>query len=94
MSRPYSSAADLKRRRLINFAWIAGLTIVVVGLLILQQIEILYVLCTLGVTALLVVVALADLDPKNRSDSAPGDDWAALGGSVPRTARAADRARR
>jgi hypothetical protein len=94
MSRPFSSSADLKRRRLINFAWIAGLTIVVVGLMILQQIEILYVLCTLGVTALLVVVALADLDPKSRSESALGDDSAALGSTVPRTARAADRARR
>jgi hypothetical protein len=42
----------------------------------------------------LVVVALADLDPKSRADSALGDDSAALGGSVTRTARAADRARR
>ena len=75
---------------MINFAWIVGLTVVVVGLMILQQTEILYVLCTLGVTALLVVVALANLEPKSRSESPLGDDSAALGGNVPRM----DRARR
>ena len=61
MSRNYSSSSPLKRRRRITLAWVAGLAILIVGLMVYQQTEVLYVLSTLSVTALLIVVAIADL---------------------------------
>jgi len=79
MSRNYSSSATIKQRRRITFAWVAGLAILVVGLMVYQQTEILYVLSTLSVTALLIVVALADLKGPAGSEANSGADSAAPG---------------
>ena len=54
-------AGDRRRRKLIAALWGLGLAVVVIVLIYLEQTAILYILCTLGITALLVIVAFADL---------------------------------
>ena len=54
-------AGDRRRRKLITFLWALALGAVVIALIYLEKTAILYILCTLGVTALLLVVAFADL---------------------------------
>ena len=73
-----------KRRRNITLLWVAGLTILVIGLLYYQQVAILYVIATLGVTMLLVIVALSDLTgaQKSSTEPAPADDAAAIGSGI------------
>jgi len=93
MSRNYSSSATIKQRRRITFAWVAGLAILVVGLMVYQQTEILYVLSTLSVTALLIVVALADLKGNAGSEANSGTDTAAAGIGTRENAGVTGRAR-
>lgn len=66
------------------YLWVAALAIVVVVLMVMEQIALLYVLATLGVTALLVVVAMADLRGTRESARvlAPADDAAAIGAGI------------
>jgi hypothetical protein len=54
-------AGDRRRRKLITFLWALALAAVVITLIYLEKTAILYILCTLGVTALLVIVAFSDL---------------------------------
>jgi hypothetical protein len=54
-------AGDRRRRRLMTFLWSLGLAVVVIALIYLEKTAILYILCTLGVTALLMIVAFSDL---------------------------------
>ena len=54
-------AGDRRRRKLITALWALGLAAVVITLIYLEKTAVLYILCTLGVTALLVVVAFSDL---------------------------------
>ena len=54
-------AGDRRRRKLIAALWALALAAVVIVLIYLEQTAILYILCTLGITALLVIVAFADL---------------------------------
>ena len=54
-------AGDRRRRKLITALWALLLAAVVIVLIILEKTAILYILCTLGVTALLVIVAFSDL---------------------------------
>lgn len=54
-------ADDRRRRKLITLAWALGLGAVVIALIVLEKTAILYILCTLGVTALLLIVAISDL---------------------------------
>ena len=54
-------AGDRRRRRLMTFLWSLGLALVVIALIYLEKTAILYILCTLGVTALLMIVAFSDL---------------------------------
>lgn len=54
-------AGDRRRRKLIAALWGLALAAVVIVLIYLEQTAILYILCTLGITALLVIVAFADL---------------------------------
>jgi hypothetical protein len=58
-----TSAARMarRRRRLTTYGWIVGLTAITVGLIYWEQTALLYILATVGVTILLVVVAMADL---------------------------------
>lgn len=50
-----------KKRRGFTFLWIGGLAVLVFLLIYFEQTALLYILATLGVTALLVIVAIADL---------------------------------
>lgn len=82
--RPTTTRGGARNRSgLKRFLWIAGLAIVTIGLIYFEQTALLYVLATLGVTALLVIVALADLSGANKSGSALGDDSAALANAIP-----------
>lgn len=54
-------AGDRRRRKLITALWALGLTVLVITLIYLEQTAILYILCTLGVTVLLLIVAFSDL---------------------------------
>jgi peptidoglycan/LPS O-acetylase OafA/YrhL len=81
--------SNLKRRKrnslLIALAWIVGLAAVVIFLLYKEMADWLYVLATLGVTVLLIVVAVADLKGRRKGvdESELGDDAAALGSNIP-----------
>lgn len=83
------SRTDLRRKkrnsRLIMLAWIVGLSAMVIFLLYKEMADWLYVIATLGVTVLLVVVAVADLHGgrKGVEEAALGDDAAALGSNIP-----------
>ena len=46
---------------MITVLWALGLAAVVIALIYLEKTAILYILCTLGVTALLLIVAFSDL---------------------------------
>ena len=54
-------AGDRRRRKLITVLWALGLGAAVITLIYLEKTAILYILCTLGVTALLMIVAFSDL---------------------------------
>lgn len=54
-------AGDRRRRKFIAALWGLGLALLVIVLIYLEQTAILYILCTVGVTALLVIVAFANL---------------------------------
>lgn len=54
-------AGDRRRRKLLTVLWALALSVLVIVLIYLEMTAILYILCTLGVTALLLVVAFSDL---------------------------------
>jgi Kef-type K+ transport system membrane component KefB len=98
--RPLTRGGARKsNRRLKTLLWIGGIAALTIALIYYEQSEILYVLATLGITALLIMVGLADLTgAKSTSTSELGDDAAAIGSgmtgattiaSVPPTARRA-----
>lgn len=84
MSRRQSITSGRTNRRRTTLLWIAAGAVVIIALLYWEQTALLYVLATLGVTALLVVVALADLSGARKAshESAPADDSAAIGNAV------------
>jgi hypothetical protein len=51
----------VKKRRWVTYLWIVGMIVLVSVLIYFEQTPLLYILSTLGVTILLVIVALADL---------------------------------
>jgi hypothetical protein len=55
----------------MTYLWIFGMALLVFLLIYFQQTAMLYVFSTLGVTVLLVIVALADLGKSELSDNAP-----------------------
>ena len=74
-------ANKLKKRRGFTYLWIFGLALLVFLLIYFEQTPLLYIFSTLGVTVLLVIVALADL---GRSDLSSAETDPA----APRTATA------
>jgi len=54
-------AGDRRRRKLITVLWALGLAAVVIALIYLEKTAILYILCTLGISVLLMIVAFSDL---------------------------------
>ena len=67
------AVAARKRRRLITYAWVAGLAIITILLIYKEQTALLYILATLSVTALLIVVATADLHGNQNNESLTAD---------------------
>ena len=62
---------DRRRRKLFAALWALALAVLVIVLIYLEQTAILYILCTLGITALLVIVALANLGQHAETSSQP-----------------------
>ncbi|MCA1577289.1 MAG: hypothetical protein LC794_07995 [Acidobacteria bacterium] len=54
-------AGDRRHRKMMTFVWALALAAVVIALIYFEKTAILYILCTLGVTALLLMVAFSDL---------------------------------
>ena len=59
----------VKKRRGFTYLWIVGLALLVFLLIYFEQTALLYIFSTLGVTVLLVIVALADLGKSELSGS-------------------------
>lgn len=76
------TATKGKRRRGLTYLWIFGLALVLGLLIYFDKTELLYVLATLGVTALLVIVATADLGAHERSDNAPSPNAQAAASGI------------
>jgi hypothetical protein len=55
------SAAKTRNRKIFTFVWISALALLTIVLIYREMTAVLYILATLGVTALLIVVAAADL---------------------------------
>jgi hypothetical protein len=68
------------KRRWLTYLWIVAILVVVSLLIYFERTALLYVLATLGVTALLLIVAFADLGGDERSDVTPLDAQAAGSG--------------
>lgn len=86
MKRTRNLAADQRRRKLITILWTGLLAIVTITLIYKELTAVLYILATLGVTALLVVVAMADLGQSdNISSDSTSNDSAAIGSGITST---------
>ena len=72
------AVAARKRRRMITYGWVAGLAIVTILLIYKEQTALLYILATLSVTALLIVVATADLRGSRVTESPTLDNSPAV----------------
>ena len=75
-------ATKNKKRRSLTYIWIFGLALVVFLLIYFERTEMLYVLATLGVTSLLLIVAVADLGVSDQSQTAPALNAQATGSGV------------
>lgn len=75
-----TQAKKTGRRRWLTYVWIVGILLVVSLLIYFERTAILYVLATLGVTALLLVVAFADLGGGERTSDSP---TSVSGGNAP-----------
>jgi hypothetical protein len=71
-----------RRRKTTTYLWIAALSLTVIGLIYYEQTEVLYILATLGVTALLIVVAVSDIHGADKSESASAGDLSPRSGKV------------
>jgi hypothetical protein len=82
--RAPATGARRKGSRNTTLLWIAAMTAIIIGLLYWERIALLYVLATLGVTALMIVVAMADLagTKKPLAGPTPADDSAAIGDGI------------
>ena len=84
MSQRITGARTRKNSRNMTYLWLAIMAAIIIGLIYYEQTALLYILATLGVTALLVV-ALADLSGSRNSNLTSGvvmDDAAAIGNSL------------
>ena len=59
-----------RNKKLLTYIWVAVLAIVTIVLIYKEQTAVLYILATLGVTAILLIVAFADL---SKSAAEAGD---------------------
>ncbi len=79
---PSTRGGRQKRGRNKTLIWIAAVVIITIGLIYYEQAALLYILATLGVTAILVIVALANLKGKVADEPLPADDAAAIGSGI------------
>ena len=72
------------RRRTMAILWSAAFAIGTIALIYFEQTALLYILATLGVTAILVIVAMADLSRGEKRTGAglEADDSAAIGSGI------------
>ena len=86
MKRTRNSAGDRRRRKLFTVLWSGLLAVVTITLIYKEMTALLYILATLGVTALLVVVAMSDLTSgENISIDSTINDSAAIGSGITST---------
>jgi hypothetical protein len=81
MVRKTGTSGRLSRRNM-TWVWILSVSAIIAGLIYWEQTALLYVLATFGVSALLIVVALADLSGSRQVASAPASGIDAATGSV------------
>lgn len=74
MSARKNLAGDRRRRKLITALWVVGLSALVIVLIYKELTAILYILATLGVTALLIIVANSDLNQTDKGVSGVQND--------------------
>lgn len=79
-----NAAGDRRRRKTFTVLWTAVLAIGVITLMYYEMSAVLYILATLGVTALLVIVAVSDLHyaEKYATGTMRIDDSAAIGSGI------------
>ncbi len=87
MKRRPTAATDRRRRKMFTILWAAIIGIGTIILIYKEMTALLYILATLGVTAILVVVAMADLSHSEKltSDARRNDDSAAIGTGITST---------
>jgi len=86
MKRTRNLAGDRRRRKLFTVLWSGLLAVVTITLIYKEMTALLYILATLGVTALLIVVAVADLTSReNISSDSTINDSAAIGSGITST---------
>lgn len=87
MARSRNAADDRRRRRMFTILWTAALSLGTIILIYKEMTALLYILATLGVTALLAVVGMADLAHAENLTSDPrrNDDAAAIGSGIAST---------
>ena len=86
MKRTRNLAGDRRRRKLFTVLWSGLLAVVTITLIYKEMTALLYILATLGVTALLVVVAMSDLTSgENISSDSKINDSAAIGSGITST---------
>ena len=87
MKHSRNPAADQRRRKMFTILWTAVLAIGTIILIYKEMTALLYILATLGVTALLVVVAMSDLAHAETlvSDARGSGDSAAIGSGISST---------
>lgn len=61
MGRTTTQVSGRQRRTIFTFGWIGALAVIAIVLIYYEMTALLYILATLGVTGLLIVVAVADL---------------------------------
>ncbi|MFN2514674.1 MAG: hypothetical protein ABR556_00535 [Pyrinomonadaceae bacterium] len=87
MKRTTNPASDRRRRKMFTVLWTALLAIGTIVMIYREMTALLYILATVGVTALLVVVAMSDLahDEIVSTPSPRIDDSAAIGSGITST---------
>jgi len=87
MSPRTTLASGRRRRKTVTAVWIAALAIVTVSLIYWEMTALLYILATVGVTALLIKVALSDLTGAEglSKEISRADDAAPVGSSMTST---------
>jgi hypothetical protein len=87
MKQKKNLASERRRRKLFTVLWSLLLGATTIVLIYYELTAVLYILATLGVTALLVVVALSDLSPKDKllDDGNRINDSAAIGSGITST---------